>query len=319
MNQFEPEPSLLDEAARAGWLYYVGGLTQDQIAAELGVSRQRAQRLVARAMAEGLIHVRLEHRIGSCLTLEAGLTRRFGLGHVRVTPGVGLGGDPTRAIAGAAAQLLEGFLRRATPLIVALGTGRALRAMVDELAPMSAEQHRIVSLIGNIAPDGSASFFDVIMRIADKVHAPHYPMPVPVVSDTPEERAVFHRLRPVQNVTALARMADVTFVGVGQMNDDAPLLKDGFVTHTELSEMQSRGAVGEIAGWVYDSRGNYIEAGLNDRVCGVRIEPGRSEPVIGIAAGASKLTAIRAALKGRIINGLVTDEPTAAGLLSALR
>ena len=52
------EPTLLDEAARAGWLYYVGGMTQDQIANELGVSRQRAQRLVSRAMAEGLVSSR---------------------------------------------------------------------------------------------------------------------------------------------------------------------------------------------------------------------------------------------------------------------
>ena len=62
-----------DDAARAGWLSYVGGLTQDQIAAELGISRQRAQRLVSRAMAEGLIHVRLNHRIGACLELEQAL------------------------------------------------------------------------------------------------------------------------------------------------------------------------------------------------------------------------------------------------------
>ena len=61
MSRTDPEPTLNDEAARAGWLYYVGGLTQDQIATELGVSRQRAQRLVSRAMAEGLIHVRLNH------------------------------------------------------------------------------------------------------------------------------------------------------------------------------------------------------------------------------------------------------------------
>ena len=37
----ESEPSQSDDAARAGWLYYVAGMTQDQIAKELGVSRQR--------------------------------------------------------------------------------------------------------------------------------------------------------------------------------------------------------------------------------------------------------------------------------------
>lgn len=116
MSRHDSEPTPQDDAARAGWLYYVGGLTQDQIATELGVSRQRAQRLVSRAMTEGLIHVRLNHRIGVCLDLEQALTDRFGLLRCRVAPGLGQGGDPVRAIAAAAAAELERFLRRPEPL-----------------------------------------------------------------------------------------------------------------------------------------------------------------------------------------------------------
>ncbi len=310
------DPSLHDEAARAGWLYYVAGLTQDQIAAELGVSRQRAQRLVSRAMAEGLIHVRLHHRIGACLDLESALRDRFGLDRVRVAPDLGPGGDTVRAIAPAAAAELERFLRMPDPLVIALGTGRALRGMVDAMEPVEAPQHRLVSLIGNIAPDGSASFFDVVMRIADKVRAPHYPMPVPVISPTPEENEAFHRLPPVKKVVALAEAADVVFVGVGQMSNDAPLLADGFVTRAELDEMQAAGAVGEVAGWVFDSQGRYLDLGTNRRTGGVRVAPGLSRPAVGIAAGASKVPAIHAALKSRILNGLVTDERTAAALLT---
>lgn len=318
MSRSDPEPSLHDEAARAGWLYYVGGLTQDQIASELGVSRQRAQRLVSRAMAEGLIHVRLNHRIGACLDLEAALRDRFGLDRVRVAPGLGPGADPVRAIAPAAAAELERFLRMPEPLVIGLGTGRALRGMVDAMTEMDAPQHRLVSLIGNIAPDGSASFFDVVMRIADKVRAPHYPMPVPVISPTPEENAAFHALAPVQKVVALAEAADVILVGVGQMSNDAPLLADGFVTRAELDEMQAAGASGEVAGWVFDSDGHYLNLGTNRRTGGVRVAPGLDRPSIGIAAGASKVPAIHAALKSRIINGLVTDEPTARALISRL-
>jgi len=315
MTRLDPEPTLHDDAARAGWLYYVGGMTQDQIAAELGVSRQRAQRLVSRAMAEGLIQVRLNHRIGACLDLEAALTVRFGLTRARVVPGLGPGADPVRAIAPAAAAELERFLRMPAPLVIGLGTGRAMRGMIDAMVEMEATQHRLVSLIGNIAPDGSASFFDVVMRIADKVRAPHYPMPVPVISPTPEENAAFHRLGPVQKVVALASAADVIFVGVGQMSNDAPLLADGFVTRAELDEMQAAGAAGEVAGWVFDSEGRYLDLGTNTRTGGVRVAPGLDRPAIGIAAGASKEPAIFAALKSRIINGLVTDEPTARLLL----
>ena len=316
MSRADSDPPPQDDAARAGWLYYIGGLTQDQIAAELGVSRQRAQRLVSRAMAEGLIHVRLNHRIGACLDLEAALTDRYGLTRCRVAPSLGPGADAVRAIGPAAAAELERFLRMPDPLVVALGTGRALRGMVDAMVPMDAEQHRLVSMIGNIAPDGSASFFDVVMRIADKVRAPHYPMPVPVISPTPAENAAFHALPPVQKVVNLAKAADVVFVGVGQMSNDAPLLADGFVSRDELEQMQAAGAVGEVAGWVYDSAGNYLDVGTNTRTGGVRVAPGLDRPSIGIAAGASKVPAIYGALKSRILNGLVTDEPTAKALLT---
>ncbi len=315
MSRTDIEESRQDEAARAGWLYYVGGKTQDQIAAELGVSRQRAQRLVSRAMAEGLVHVRLEHKITACLELEAALTRRFGLTEVRVAPSLGAQGDPTRAIAATAASVIEKYLRSAEPLTIAIGTGRALRAAVDEMVPMVAEHHRIVSLIGNIAPDGSASHYDVIVRMSDRVQARHFPMPVPVLSDTVEERSLFQRLRTSRIVFEMAQSADVTFVGVGQMTADAPLLKDGFVSEDELAEMQTAGATGEIAGWVYDAQGNYLTGGINARVGSVRVEPARAAPTIGIAAGATKVPAIFSALAGNLVNGLITDEPTASALL----
>ena len=64
---------------------------------------------------------------------------------------------------------------------------------------------------------------------------------------------------------ALAQRADVTFVGVGQMSNDAPLLADGFVSRDELDEMQAAGAVGEVAGWVFDSNGQYLDVGTNRR------------------------------------------------------
>lgn len=315
MNLHDTEPSQSDDAARAGWLYYVAGMTQDQIARELGVSRQRAQRLVSRAMAEGLIHVRVEHPIAACLELEQALSDRFGLIRARVAPGLGPGADAVRAIAPAAAQELERFLSMPDPLVIALGTGRALRGMVDAMTTMDAPQHRLVSMIGNIAPDGSASFFDVIMRIADKVRAPHYPMAMPVISSTVEEFAAFTALAPIARVRELAQRADVIFVGVGQMGDDAPLLADGFITRAELAALQKRGAVGEVAGWVFDAEGNYLEKPETTRHGGVRIVPRLARPAIGVAAGASKVPAIRAALQAGILNGIVTDEASARAIL----
>ena len=68
----EADDGRLDEAARAGWLYYVAGNTQDEIARKLGISRQSAQRLVSLAISERLIKVRLDHPIAKCLELGCG-------------------------------------------------------------------------------------------------------------------------------------------------------------------------------------------------------------------------------------------------------
>lgn len=305
-----------DEAARAGWLYYVGGLTQDQIAQELGVSRQRAQRLVSRAMSDGLVHVRLDHRISSCIEMENALRDKFNLRLCRVAPAIPGTTVQLASVAPFAAEEMVRFLSQPEPITVALGTGRTLRAAIEEIPQMACEQHKLVSLLGNIASDGTASFYDVIMRIADRVRAPHYPMPIPVVAANSAEREQFLGLFAVQNVMKLGKSADVTFVGVGQMDHSAPILKDGFISQAELSEMLELGAVGEIASWAYDHDGKYIEYAHNLRVCGVRVEPSPDQIAIGIVADKSKVTATLAALKGHIINGLILDELTATELLA---
>jgi hypothetical protein len=108
--------------------------------------------------------------------------------HGKPAPGLGPGIEPARAVAPAAAAELERVLRMPSPQVIAFGTGRALRAMAEQFTFAGPVQHRIVSLLGNIAPDGSATLYDVISRIAEKLNATCYPMPVPVASDTPEER-----------------------------------------------------------------------------------------------------------------------------------
>jgi len=62
-------PKKLDDAARAAWLAYVAGKTQDEIARLLGVSRQSAQRLVSQAMQAGLVKVRIEDSVSETFNL----------------------------------------------------------------------------------------------------------------------------------------------------------------------------------------------------------------------------------------------------------
>ena len=50
----DPEASL---AIRAVWLHYAGGLTQSAVAERLGIPSVKAHRLIARAVADGVVKV----------------------------------------------------------------------------------------------------------------------------------------------------------------------------------------------------------------------------------------------------------------------
>ncbi len=179
----------------------------------------------------------------------------------------------------------------------------------------SSECRPVVYKLHELPPDGSASFYDIIMRIADTVRAPHYPMPIPVIASSLHEKELFLAQKPVRNVMELARQATVAMVGIGQLGEGAPLLQDGFVSAVELGALLKAGAVGEIVGWAYDAAGKLIPGLTNDRVASIRPEQSGRQLVIGVAMGDAKTTALVGALRGHLINGLITNETMAEVLL----
>jgi DNA-binding transcriptional regulator LsrR (DeoR family) len=107
------------------------------------------------------------------------------------------------------------------------------------------------------------------------------------------------------------------------MDQRAQVHIDGFVSRGELFEMMRLGAVGELTGWAFDAKGRIIDGGTNQQPVNSPTAPNRIIPpqvpakalTIGAAVGPAKVPAIAAALKGRLINGLVTDETTASAIL----
>lgn len=305
-----------DLAIRAAWLYYVAGNTQEQVASKLNVSRQAAQRLVATAVAEGLITFRIDHPLRVCAELEEALRQRFHLEYAEVVPG-DADVDGLAGLGAAAARQLELHLSAKTPKVLAFGTGRTLRATVDHVEPMQRPQHKIVSLVGTTARDGRATAFEVVMRLAERIGAVCYPVPTTVVTDTVDERVQLESQRPWQLIRALADSASMAMFGIGALDGrpEAALLRDGFITRDERDELIRLGTVGDIIGWAFDAQGRMIKAGTNARSTAIPHRLPLERLTIGVAGGRSKVPAIAGALRGRLVSGLITDEAAARGII----
>jgi DNA-binding transcriptional regulator LsrR (DeoR family) len=310
------ETDKLDQAARVAWLYYVAGKTQQQIAAALHISRQTAQRLLGVAIDRNLVNVQLAHRIGSCAQLEEALRRFYALQLCEVVP---FDEDDTVSlqakIALAGARVMERFLSSERPIIVALGTGQTLKSVISRLPALPRPQHRFVNLVGTFARDGSSNLYDVALSTADKTGSRYYLLPAPLLVSSIEERIRWCDHHLYKTVARIAARADATFIGIGHIAPGCPLQRDGYISQQEVRKLQGAGAIGETSGWVLDASGELIDLpAYHDKLTSIPPQRRSKNPVIAFAGGKYKWEAVRAALRGKWINGLVTDESCAQAI-----
>ncbi|MFB8831162.1 sugar-binding domain-containing protein [Azotobacter sp. CWF10] len=137
---------------------------------------------------------------------------------------------------------------------------------------------------------------------------------MPIIAKTEQERDEWQGNRLFPIVKSLYTQAEVAFVGIGDVQANCALVENGFLTPEEAEDLVKQGAVGEILGWAMDRHGAPINYGWSERVTSLPLPSLAKRPIIGFAGGERKVPAILAALRGRWISGLVTDQFTAQQL-----
>jgi DNA-binding transcriptional regulator LsrR (DeoR family) len=248
--------------------------------------------------------------------LEEALRRHYGLELCEVVPFDGDDTDSLRAkIAITGARIMEQFLSSETPIIIALGTGQTLKAVISRLPILPRPQHRFVNLVGTFARDGSSNLYDVAFSMADKTGSRYYLLPAPLLVSSVEERILWCGHDLYKTVARIASKADVTFIGIGHIAPGCPLQRDCYITQLEVRQLLRAGAVGETSGWVLNASGELIDLpSYHDKLTTIPPQRFSKKPVIAFAGGQYKWEAVRAALRGKWINGLVTDESCALAI-----
>ena len=304
--------------AKVGALYYLQGRTQQQIADRLHVSRPTVSRMIKEARERGIVQITVAHVDGLAADLEGELEARFGLAEAVV---VDVDGGDLAARLGAAAA---GYLGRtlAPADVVGLTWGSTLREMVKAIKPRRTPGVTVVQTLGGVGPPlAEAHAADLPRRLAGALGAGLQVLQAPGVVSSPEARAVLAADPQIRAALDALGALTVAFVGIGGIGTN-PVLGDGALAdHVDLppslaGELERGGAVGDVALRFFDAEGVPVPTSLDGRIMGVDLETlsavGR---VVGVAGGAGKVEAIRAALRGRLIDVLITDDQTARALL----
>jgi DNA-binding transcriptional regulator LsrR (DeoR family) len=139
------------------------------------------------------------------------------------------------------------------------------------------------------------------------------------VVDDERVAAALLRQRDIRETLAAAAHADLAVVGIGALVPSvSSFLRAGHLTQRGITDIRRSGAVGDVCGHLFSVDGKLVDAELTRRIVTIDVDALRRIPrVIGVAVGAAKVDAIVGALRGGLINVLVTDDATAREVLAA--
>lgn len=308
--------SKTDILVKISWLYYVRNLTQAEIASKLYISRAKVQRMLIKAKEEGIVQIKIVHQRYNLLSLEETLKDVFHLDDAVVVPSnYSSNGKLLKEDLGKAAALyLDDKFSQIE--FFGVGMGDTLKYFADKLVSetnLVNKDLKIVSLFGNLFPNVSWNPYSIGNKIAEKLNALFYGLWAPARVDSVEVAQLIKEQDLVKDTLSLIEKLELSIVGIGNVKNGM-VTKYGLTNKNDLKELNKSKAVGEILGYWFDVNGLQVLPKLREKFIGAPVKvPGKT---IAVAGGLEKTKAIAGALRGRLVDILITDEECAKNLVS---
>ena len=293
--------------AKVSWYYYIEGMTQQNISELLGISRMKVIKLLDKARESGIIQFSICKREEKRMSIENNLRDKFKLRDAFVVPTNPVEAETNETISKAAAMYI--FDRISKDDFINIGYGDTTGRVLNNLAEMTDSPVSCVSLTGGVNC--------YLLNHPRVFNANLYLIPAPLIVSSTEIASQIKSENAVQEIERMASHSKMTVLGIGGVKEDATIVKSGLIGKNDLVYLQMQGAVGDILSHFIDENGKTVNAEIEGRLISYELEKVKElNNVIGVAAGGSKLEAIRAALLGEYLDVLITDEETAEKLIN---
>jgi len=309
----------LSEAAslrlRAAWMYYNHGLTQKEVAEQLGISRTTVIRLLEEALGRGEIRIWIEEGEARCVELAVKLERALRLDEAIVVPQA-RGLENTAKSVGMA---LGKFLSEAISdnMTIGVGWGRTLTASLASFRPSRRSGVRVMALLGGSIETQFANPMECSWRMASQLGAQCYLFPAPLIVDSVETKRALIEKCGLDRLYQMAHELDLAVVSVGDIGANSTSLARQLMSDTELEELRALGCVGDVMCNFLDENGGTISHPLNERVMSIDLQTvSKAKHIVMACGGSQRARAIAATIKRIGCNTLVTDEGAAEALLA---
>jgi len=298
-------------------MYYIDGLTQTEIAGKLSISRIKVARFLYYARDNKMVEVKINLPLGEFDSLENQFEKKFGLNDCRIVPALENREELYKYLAFELSDILERILSENEYVGVSWGT--TLEGLGKYLEVKKRKDIKILPVCGSVGVEGEEYATNATTRLfSEKLGGMYYTINVPACLDTREAKEILEKdsntlqiLKHIKNITT-------SILAASDISLETSFGKLGHFTKGDIDYLNSLGIVGILNFEFLDRDGNLILNKLTDRI--LRLYPLDSikstKNSIMVSFGQQKVDIMRAILKGRLVNMLLTDESTARQILS---
>lgn len=297
-------------------LYYHKGFNQAEIANQLGLSRSKVNRLFTYAHDQGIVEININSPLQLTFDIENRIKAIFDIREAIVVPAVLDDTETlTESVGSAGARYLETHIRDGDTIVV--GGGTTMLSLVRQLAPKHTYDVTVLPIEGGLQGNIITDVNHVVSVMARTLGGNAQALHAPAFVDSVEERDMLLKLSEVSRVLRLTRNANIAVFGMGHCNEDSRFAMFTGLSPEDMTCIRDEyGGVGEIGSMVFDIAGKPTAKEYAEKVVGLTLRELKKIPLsIGVAATAEKALPIYAALIGKYIDVLITDELAAQAVL----
>ncbi|MHA6616542.1 sugar-binding transcriptional regulator [Pseudonocardia sp. DLS-67] len=291
--------------------YYLRSQSKQEIADTLGISRFKVARLLTAALETGIVRIQVGLPGESDGALSEELRRTFSLDRVVVLEDIEESPRALlRRLGQAALEVLGEILTKDD--VLGLASARPLLAMGDDVTAFPACP--VVQLTGAVSRPDARDIIQTIRALTEVGGGEAHVFYAPIIGSEPTTG--MRRQPDVRQAFALLPDVSVAVLGIGSWEPGLSTVHDA-IDEDQRRALTEAGVTAEIAGIYLDDAGAPVANVLTGRTLTPSLpELLRIPARFGVTFDARKARAVRTAIRGKLINNLITHRALAEEMLT---